>query len=182
MFFLLLVAASILVARARGGAFSHLAQIRFRWSGLILLGLLLQIAIFNSVWQTNSTLQPFSSTAYLGSLTLLLIALARNDSLPGIKIISFGFALNFLAIAANGGYMPATSDARAFAGQPILKSGEVRNNSIGAGSDTRLIFLTDIFAIPKGIPFPNVFSIGDVLIAIGAAYLFQKGMRQSAPP
>jgi len=42
--------------------------------------------------------------------------------------------------------------------------------------------LTDIFALPDWLPFANVFSIGDVLIAIGVAIVVAWGMgRRTAP-
>ncbi|MBI5648906.1 MAG: DUF5317 family protein [Chloroflexi bacterium] len=50
------------------------------------------------------------------------------------------------------------------------------------GLDTQLFFLCDIFAIPKGFIFPNVFSIGDILLTIGAVYLTQKTMVVAESP
>ncbi len=178
MFIFIVLAAAVGIAFARGGRFSHLAQSNFRFSALILAGFLIQVLIYSSLWQDNSQTRPLSPYAYLLSLFLLLIALSQNQHLPGMRLITLGFALNALVIALNGGYMPTTPEARALAGQPVLAPGAIRNNSIGAGAETRLIFLTDIFAIPKGVPFPNVFSVGDILIAIGAAYLIYKGMTE----
>ncbi|MBI3912661.1 MAG: DUF5317 domain-containing protein [Chloroflexi bacterium] len=182
MFFLLLLTASIVLALLRGGKFINLSRVRFRSPLLILLGLWIQIVIYSDFWQANLQLKPFAPHAYLLSLALLLIALARNLRLPGMRVILFGFTLNALVIALNGGYMPTTPEARAIAGQPILAPGETHNNSIGAGAETRLVFLSDIFAIPKTLPLPNVFSIGDSLIMLGVAYLIQKAMRQSSSP
>ncbi len=176
MFIFIILALATALALVRGGKFTNLARVQFHWSALILFGFLIQVVIYSGFWQNNPALKPLSPYAYMLSLLLLLGALARNQHLPGMRLLSLGFALNALAIFANGGYMPATPEARAFAGQPILAPGEIRNNSIGAGADTRLLFLTDLMAIPRALPLPNVFSIGDVLIAIGAAYLLQKAM------
>jgi CDP-diglyceride synthetase len=177
VFIFVVLAVAIGIAFARGGKFSRLAQINFRLSALILAGFLIQVLIFSSPWQDDSQTRALTPYAYLLSLFLLLIALSQNQHLKGMRLITLGFALNALVIALNGGYMPTTPEARALAGQPVLAPGAVRNNSIGAGADTRLVFFSDIFAIPKGLPFPNVFSVGDVLIALGAAYLIYKGMR-----
>ena len=179
MFFLLLLAASIVLALLRGGKFSNLSRVHFRLPLLILVGLWIQIIIYSSFWQTNLQLKPLAPYAYLFSLGLLLVALARNLSLPGMRVVLFGFALNALVIALNGGYMPTTPEARAFAGQLILAPGETHNNSIGVGAETRLVFLTDVFAIPKTFPFPNVFSVGDTLIMLGVAYLIQNAMARA---
>jgi hypothetical protein len=42
--------------------------------------------------------------------------------------------------------------------------------------------LTDIFAIPRGIPFANVFSVGDVLIGLGVAVAIVVAMKRAAGP
>jgi hypothetical protein len=43
--------------------------------------------------------------------------------------------------------------------------------------------LTDIFALPSWLPFANVFSVGDVLIAIGVGVVISAAMRRgSATP
>jgi hypothetical protein len=176
MFIFVILILAILVALLRGGKITPLADLNIQWRGLILFGFLIQILIFNDFWQKNLTLQPLSPFLYIASLVLLLIALAKNRAIPGMKIITLGFLLNSLAITLNGGYMPASVDALIASGWSHHEPGQINNNSIAAGPTTLLPFLGDIFAIPKGFIFPNVFSIGDVLIAIGAVYLLQKTM------
>ena len=44
----------------------------------------------------------------------------------------------------------------------------------------RLWFLGDVFAIPASWPLANVFSVGDVLIALGAAWAILATARRSA--
>ena len=41
--------------------------------------------------------------------------------------------------------------------------------------------LTDQFALPRWLPLANVFSVGDVLIALGVLVLIVVVMRRSAP-
>ena len=40
--------------------------------------------------------------------------------------------------------------------------------------------LTDIFALPAWLPMANVFSVGDVLIAVGIAWTIAAAMRRPA--
>ena len=176
MFIFVILIAAILVALLRGGKITHLADLNFQWRGLILVGFLIQIIIFNDFWQKNPTLQPFTSLAYIISLALLMLALAKNHTIPGMLILTLGFFFNALAITLNGGFMPASLDAWTTAGFSPLAPGELHNNSIGMSPGTLVPFLGDIFAIPKGFIFPNVFSIGDVIISIGAVILIQKTM------
>lgn len=180
MIILSVIGGAILIALARGGKLMNLGLLRFRLPGLILLGFSIQLIIFQKFWQENSETRPLTPIAYLVSLSLLLIAMALNHRIAGMKILFLGFLLNFLAIVSNGGYMPVSISARAIAGQPSLTPGQTANNVIGAGSDTRLEFLGDQFAIPKWFPLPNVFSIGDLFIATGGAYLLYKAM--TSPP
>jgi len=173
---LVVLAAAIALALLRGGRLGNLAALNIRWRGIIIVGFLIQVLIFSSYWQEKSETRSLTQFAYLASLCLLLVALAANHRIPGMKLITLGFFLNFLAIAVNGGYMPASPAALQMSKLPLLGPGDVSNNSIGMGPDTRLPFLSDIFAIPKEIIFSNVFSVGDVLIAFGAVYLIQKAL------
>ncbi len=176
MIFLVLLVASILLALIRGGKISNLGELKIRWYGLILLGFLMQVLIFSPYWQERNETRALTHWAYVASLLMLLIALVGNYRVPGMGLIIIGFFLNWVVILANGGYMPASPTALATAGLRPLAPGQVSNNSIGVGPDTRFGFLSDMFAIPKPMIFSNVFSIGDVLIALGAVYLIQKAM------
>ena len=92
--------------------------------------------------------------------------LFENRKIPGMWLIGLGTSLNLAAILANGGVMPATRHALAVAGLPV----DVAHfkNSMALASP-KLSFLGDVFAIPKSLPMSNVFSIGDICIALGAA-------------
>ncbi len=181
MIILVVLIASIVVALLRGGKLGALATLNLRWRGVIILGFLIQVLIFSSFWQNTSETRALTPFAYIASLCLLVVALAANRHIPGVLLIAFGFLLNFIAIAVNGGYMPALYSAMQSTALSPLLPGQVSSNSIGMGADTRLAFLGDIFAIPKQFPFSNVFSIGDILIAIGAVYLIQRVLVVSLP-
>jgi hypothetical protein len=90
-----------------------------------------------------------------------------NREVPGLWLIAVGALSNGVAIVANGGVMPTTTEALRTAGLEV--DPQVFANS-AALADPRLLFLGDVFAIPSWLPFANVFSIGDVLIAVGVAY------------
>ena len=54
------------------------------------------------------------------------------------------------------------------------------NSNVVAGA--RLWWLGDVFAIPKGWPFANVFSVGDLIIVLAVAYLAHAWCRRALPP
>ena len=55
------------------------------------------------------------------------------------------------------------------------------SNSVLAGADAPLLFLGDIFVLPRPFPLANVFSIGDVLIAEGLARRYVCGATGCSP-
>ena len=179
MIILVVLALSIVVAFWRGGRFGNLAHLNLRWRGVILAGFLIQVLIFSSFWQDRAETYALTNWGYILSLLVLLVALVYNYRLPGMTVITLGFFLNFVAIALNGGYMPASPMAMQAAGRVVLLPGQMSSNSIGMGPQTILFFLGDVLAIPQGFIFPNVFSIGDIVIAIGAVILTQKGLLPS---
>jgi hypothetical protein len=46
----------------------------------------------------------------------------------------------------------------------------------------RLAWLGDVFAVPRGWPFANVFSAGDVIVVIAIAYFAHVWCRRNAEP
>jgi len=113
---------------------------------------------------------------------VLAVALA-NWRLPGLKLASLGAALNLIALLANGGLMPVSPEARVAIGHQAavdsLAYGTAIMGSKGVvlpGGQANLWFLTDIFILPPPFPIPAVFSLGDLLVALGVGYLILRTM------
>ncbi|MEX2274238.1 MAG: MFS transporter [Actinomycetota bacterium] len=155
-------AVAILAVPLFGGQLRKLASLRFSQPWLLLLALGLQIALFAA----DGDQTPLRAAAHFGSYALAFAFLYRNRSIPGMWLIALGAAANLIAITANGGVMPAAPHALATAGLPI-DSGTVFENS-AALRDPNLLVLGDVFALPASLPFANVFSVGDLLIVLGA--------------
>ena len=176
MFIPTLALLSLAVALLRGGRLTRLAQVPFRHAYLVVLSLGLQVIIFSPL-AARLGMEPWTRQLYVVSMVVLAGWFALNFRLPGILLIGLGLLLNLTAIASNGGYMPASPAALERAGMTSRLTNleeAVHNNSVIAAEDTHLYYLSDIFAIPKEIPLANVFSIGDVLIALGAMYFLQR--------
>jgi hypothetical protein len=105
------------------------------------------------------------SVAHVASYAFAAAFVWANWRVPGIAIIAAGGLLNFAAIAANRGVMPASSSALATAGLDDTPGQFASSISV---QHPHLGFLGDVFAVPASWPVANVFSVGDVLIVVGA--------------
>jgi len=177
MFLVVLVLAGALAVPLLGGRLSALADVRVRLVWVLFVALALQVV---SLYLPGL---PRGARVALGvfSYPVAGVFVAANRRLPGVALAALGAALNLLAILANGGVMPASRSALATAGLPLDVPG-YRNST--AVADPRLAFLGDVFAIPASWPFSNVFSVGDVLLALGAVWGLHRvcGSRLASPP
>jgi hypothetical protein len=177
MFILYAVVIGLAVGLLIGGRPAGIGAIRFRWGWLAVLGFVVQIVLFSA--PVTERIGSLGVPIYVGSTVLVLVALLRNIALPGLWIVAVGAFSNMAAIAANGGYMPADPGALASLGR--APESVYSNSAVVA--HPALQPLTDIFAIPHGIPFANVFSVGDLLIGLGVGLVIVIAMKQlPAPP
>jgi len=144
-----------------GGRLGELASFRPRHVWAVLGALGMQVGII-SIWPGSGGIYLM---LHLSSYALLLVFLLYNRQLPGLWIIGMGTLMNFVAIASNGGIMPATAGALAKAGL-VIDPHQFANSA--RLTNPNYAFLGDVFAIPAGYPFANVFSPGDVCIVLGA--------------
>jgi hypothetical protein len=164
------VPVGLLAGLALGGRLDRLSDLRFRWPWLAIGGLLVQVALFTDAGFTLAG--DLAPAIYVVSTLAVLVAVARNLAMPGMAVVALGAVSNLAAILANGGSMPADPGALALAG---LSPRDHTNSVVLASPNLQL--LTDVFAVPAWVPFANVFSVGDVLIALGIALAIAATMR-----
>lgn len=153
--------------------------IRLQALGLVFIAYLPQFFAFFLPY-TRSRI-PDSVIPYIQIISpaLLLVFAWLNRKKPGITMLGLGLLSNFLVIALNGGMMPL-SPANA---QKLIPPGaevDLRiGERVGFGKDvllpieqTNLWFLSDIFTLPDWLGYRLAFSFGDILIALGAFWLF----------
>jgi len=175
VFVIYAVPLGLLAGRLLGGRLAGLATMRFRWAWLAIGGLAAQVILFGGA--VDRLIGAAGPALYVASTVVVLIAVLANLRLPGLPLVALGAASNLAAILANGGSMPADPGAYALAG---LERGGGFSNSVVTETPA-LPPLTDIYALPDAFPFANVFSIGDVLIAVGIAVAIAAGMRRARP-
>jgi hypothetical protein len=158
------LAFAVVLVVALGGQLGKLGSVKLRGKTAIVAALGLQVLVI--------TIAPLAfphavdTTVHLASYGLAIVFVYANRHLPNLWIAATGGAANLAAIAANGGEMPASRTALLAAGKPVVHEGFVNSAPV---AHARLAFLGDIFSIPKSLPLANVFSVGDVLLLVGAA-------------
>jgi hypothetical protein len=174
VFILYAILIGLTVGTLVGGRPAGLAELRLRWSWVIVAGLLTQVVLFSEpVSERIGDLGPW---IYVASTAAVLAAILVNRSIRGMAVVAVGAACNLAAIAANGGYMPAAPGAMASLG----KSDPTIYSNSAVLPDPALAPLTDVFALPGWLPYANVFSLGDVMIGIGVALVIVLAMRSAA--
>ena len=168
MFLVAVVVLAAVTVPLFGGRLGALVEVRLRHGWAIFAALGLEIAALEL---------PGLPDRLRGALLVLAypvgaVFLAANWSYDRIWVaasvlIALGAACNLVAMAANGGVMPASPSALAGAGLPVDASGFQNSAAL---ADPRLAFLGDVFHIPAAWPLGNVFSVGDVLIALGIVW------------
>jgi hypothetical protein len=173
----------IVVALLRGGSLRYLATLPFRGAGAIVVSCAIQMVIYVPGLRDSALARQGGAGIYIGALLLVLFGVARNWRLGiAARVALTGLALNMAVIVANGGHMPVNATAmRAVQGEARVREIAAHlqyANTEPANGDSRLVFLSDIFPVPVPFGHGNVYSIGDALIAAGAASLAFQGTRR----
>ncbi|MDT4947125.1 MAG: diguanylate cyclase [Pseudonocardiales bacterium] len=175
MFILYALVIGLIIGFVAGGRPVGLSQLQFRWTWVMLGGLLVQVVLFSEFLAPR--IGDAGPPIYAASTAAVVLAVIANRRITGMPVVALGAACNFAAIVANGGYMPAALGAL----QDHAKvTSTVYSNSV-VSPDPALAPLTDIFALPAWLPFANVFSVGDVLIGVGVAIVIVAAMRRLPP-
>jgi hypothetical protein len=172
MFILYAVVIGLAVGLLGGGKLAAIADIRFRWAPLVMVGFLAQVLLFSDA--VAARVGDLGPVLYVASTLLVVVAVVRNLAIPGLPLVALGAASNLVAIVANGGFMPASPAALAALGKDVPT---IYSNS-AVVAQPALFALTDVFALPMWLPFHNIFSVGDVILAVGVAFVIAAAMRR----
>lgn len=160
---------ALAVGLIAGGRPSRLAEVRFRWAWLGLLGVGLQIPPVSGV---------AGDLLLLASFVCLLAAVAANARLPGFALVLVGLTLNLLVIGLNRG-MPVSGRAIVASGQTstlveLRRSDSPKHHLMGP--EDRLTFLGDVIPFPP--PVRQAVSAGDLAALLGIGWFVIAAMRR----
>jgi hypothetical protein len=183
------LAAGLLRARIRRQSY-QVPEIKWFW--LAFLALLPQWLAFGLPVLRSRINIEWAATALIGSQLILLIFAWINRTQPGFWLLGIGLMMNLAVIALNGGLMPISPESVAHLAKANPDLTWQVGERLGTGKDivlnaeaTKLWFLSDRFILlPDDLGFQVVYSLGDVLIAAGAAWLLWSlgGPRKSQVP
>jgi len=165
------------IAPLLGGSWRRLGRLRIRFLWIFYAAIAMQLVAFPVKVMPWHTSDRIGVVLWLISYGLFIAGIAANfRQLPGIVFIAAGLVSNLAAIVVNGGHMPALPSALRAAGLHFSQS---RNSAEMAMP--HLSWLVDRWAAPSWIPWANVFSVGDVLIAFGG-FIFVLGATRAIRP
>ncbi len=167
---------AVLLPAPLGGRLARFAVLRLRSTEVIGAAFLAQLGAVKTLPGPRWLLVLLHLGSYVAAGAFVWV----NRRVPGMVVLGLGALVNGMTIAVNAGTLPASPTALARAGMLTADAGFVNSGVVHA---PRLAFLGDVFAVPAGLPLANVFSVGDVLIVLGAGWASWRicGTRWSAP-
>lgn len=183
--FLSAILLALIVGAIAGGSIPRLADLRLRWTILLVVALGLRLAAGLSR-ETGIGAEIPVGWAYIAAYGLIFAWLWQNWRVPGLQIAAVGIAANMLAVLLNGGQMPIWAAAFRAAG---FAESEIANDPFHflLRADTIADFVASggLFGDVVPLPIPiirDVVSIGDVLLAIGIFWAIMYSMTRAEAP
>jgi uncharacterized protein DUF5317 len=147
--------AGLIVGLGAGGDWRNLAKLDLKLWPVLLAGVVVRTAA--------PFLGGLALTASIAGLLIVALVAFVNRLMPGAWLIGVGALLNSVVTLVNGG-MPVDPGALALSGKAPPADGL----HVILGPDARLPFLADVLLIPV---INNIYSIGDVVLAIGGFWM-----------
>jgi hypothetical protein len=181
---LLVVTLSLLTGLIRGYRIDDLLSYPFRGLPQFFVSLGLQLVLGTSWAERTVWMRAAGPMLNLGSMGLLIWALASNWDLYGARLAACGVLANLAVIFANGGKMPVSLEALRIVGMPATRVAylvaglSLTHRPMRPG--TALWLLGDLLYLPPQLARSSVFSIGDIILAGGVFLFIQDAMSKSA--
>ncbi len=162
-------------AKSSGNTFT-VPPLRYNW--LLLVGFLPQFLAFYLPVTRHNLPDLLAEVALIASQVLLLLFGWHNRRQRAFYLLLLGLCCNLLVIASNGGLMPMSpgtlnklvSPARAATWEIGERLGYTKDRLL-TEEETHFALLSDRMTLPRWTGYAVAYSVGDLLIALGA-FLF----------
>ncbi|WP_152640007.1 DUF5317 domain-containing protein [Clostridium aceticum] len=173
----------LIIGKIRGGQFKRLGTTTLRFSWIILLAFSLRLAVSVMISLGQPLVIQYRMIFYLLSYSILFIALFFNMHFKCMWLIAIGSITNFLAILLNKGSMPinmTTLENFGFSNMMTsIELGALPQYIPMEEAALYSIYLGKGLSMPSIYPLKQIFSIGDLLMAVGIFFLVQHMMSSS---
>ena len=183
--FLSTILAALIVGALAGGGLPRLADLKLRWTMLLVAALGLRLAA-GLTRDTGIGADIPVGWAYIAVYGLILAWFWGNWRVPGLQIAAVGIGANLFAVLANGGQMPIWAAAFASAG---FTEAQLANDTFHTllRADTIAEFVARGGLLGDVVPLPipiirDVVSLGDLLLALGIFWAIVYTMTRSDAP
>lgn len=170
---------SVLTGLLRGGKLSRLFYLEFKsiWLFLVAMGIQLALVVFGATG--NVLVLEYIQELYIISYVLLLIGLFINIKYRSVILVVLGSVMNLFCFMMNSRKMPVSIGGLKLAGYDnlvnLVKSGNIALYT-PLTEKTKYAQLSQLITIQKPFPFPQILSIGDIVIYIGIFIFVQSAM------
>jgi MFS family permease len=185
MMFLSTILLALIVGALAGGGIPRLADLRLRWTIVLVVALALRLG---AGFSRELGLPPEIPVgwAFIAAYGLIFVWLWQNWRVPGLQIAAVGIGANLLAILLNGGRMPIWAAAFSAAG---FTEADIANDPfhflLRADTIAEFVASGGLFGDVIPLPIPvirDVVSIGDVILAIGIFWAIVYSMTRPDAP
>lgn len=170
---------SIIIGTIRGGKAVRLLHKSFNKISVLILALLIHISFFHFAFRGYSIVLDNTSTLYFLSYGFLILSIIINYRFRESWVIFIGSIMNITCFFANGSGTVVSVNGLKYIGLSDTAN-LIAEKGIALFKPltelTQFNFLARFIAIPKPYPYPQLFSIGDLLISIGIFLLIQRIM------
>lgn len=170
---------SVIVGFIRGGKISRFANINFKKTWLFILALFIQFGIIFFSLSENGIQIKYIKQLYMLSYILLIIGIIININLRTLWVIMIGTIMNFIVFFANGGKKPILTEGLKLIGLDNITSMLTEEKLAlytPLGNNTKFSYLGNIIIVAKPYPYPQIISIGDLIVALGLFIFVQSIM------
>ncbi len=179
--FFAVIAAALAIAVLVGGDVRRLSQLRIRHIELLLAAFAVKVVLaLLGTTHSQAAVTVARPLNVIGAV-LLVAVVWFNRRIPGALLFGAGLTLNLAAILAFGGRMPVQlpHDADPNSAVLALLRGGLDPLHVALEHPQGLWFIGDILTIPSIGGHSSLVSIGDLLMAVGVAWLIIRCSRRS---